>query len=168
ELGTIDPALPKAKRLERLAELTTGPDDGRFTRTIANRIWQRLMGRGIVHPVDQMGEKPWSEDLLDYLANYLSDNGYDLKKLMVHIATSEAYRAQAAPIAKEQAGDDYVFRGPELKRLTAEQFVDAIWMLTGTAPAKPVAPAPIPPFADSTPPERRFVRATLVDCDALM
>src|SRR5262249_37479309 len=111
---------------------------------------------------------PWSEDLLDYLATYLSDNGYDLKKLMVHIATSEAYRAQAVPIAKEQTGEDYVFRGPELKRLTAEQFVDAIWMLTGTAPAKPVAPAPIPPFADSTPQDRRFGRATLVDCDALM
>jgi hypothetical protein len=168
ELGTIDPALPKAKRLERLAELTTSPDNGRFTRTIANRIWHRLMGRGIVHPVDQMGDKPWSEDLLDYLATYLSDNGYDLKKLMVHIATSEAYRAQAVAIAKEQAGEDYVFRGPELKRLTAEQFVDAVWMLTGTAPAKPVAPAPISTFPVDTPPERRFVRATLVDCDALM
>jgi cytochrome c553 len=168
ELGTIDPAPPKAKRLERLAELTTGPDNGRFMRTIANRIWHRLMGRGIVHPVDLMGDKPWSEDLLDYLAAYLSDNGYDLKKLMVHIATSEAYRAQAVAIPKELTGEDYVFRGPELKRLTAEQFVDAIWMLTGTAPAKPVAAAPIPPFPDSTPSERKFVRATLVDCDALM
>jgi len=167
-LGTIDPALPKPKRLERLAELTTSPDNGRFTRTIANRLWHRLMGRGIVHPVDQMGDKPWSEDLLDYLATYLSDNGYDLKKLMVHIATSEAYRAHAVPIATEQSGEDYVFRGPELKRLSAEQFVDAIWMLTGTAPSKPVAPAPIPAFADPTPQERRFVRATLVDCDALM
>jgi hypothetical protein len=168
ELGSIDPALPKAKRLERLAELTTSPDNGRFTRTIVNRIWHRLMGRGIVHPVDQMGDKPWSEDLLDYLATYLSDNGYDLKKLMLHIATSEAYRAQAVPIEKEVTGEDYVFRGPELKRLTAEQFVDAIWILTGTAPAKPIAPAKIPPFDDATPRERRFVRATLVDSDPLM
>src|SRR5262249_31134202 len=111
---------------------------------------------------------PWSEDLLDYLATYLTDSGYDLKKLMVHIATSEAYRAHAVPIAKELTGEDYVFRGPELRRLSAEQFVDAIWMLTGTAPSKPVAPAPIPAFPDSTPQERRFVRATLVDCDALM
>jgi cytochrome c553 len=168
ELGTIDPALPKAKRLERLAELTTSPENGRFTRTIANRIWHRLMGHGIVHPVDLMGDKPWSEDLLDYLATYLSDNSYDLKKLMVHIATSEAYRARAVPIAKEPSGEAYVFRGPELKRLTAEQFVDAVWMLTGTAPSKPVAPVKIPDFADDTPRERRFVRATLVDCDALM
>jgi Protein of unknown function (DUF1553)/Protein of unknown function (DUF1549)/Planctomycete cytochrome C len=168
ELGSIDPALPKAKRLERLAELVTHPDNGRFTRTIANRLWHRLMGRGIVHPVDVMANKPWSQDLLDYLAMSLADNGYDLKKLMEHIATSAAYQSRAIPVAQELAGDEYVYRGPELKRLTAEQFVDAVWMLTGSAPPKPVAPAAIPPFPDSTPPERRLVRATLVDCDALM
>jgi Protein of unknown function (DUF1549)/Protein of unknown function (DUF1553)/Planctomycete cytochrome C len=168
ELGTIDPALPKAKRLERLADLSTHPDNGRFTRTIANRIWHRLMGRGIVHPVDVMANKPWSEDLLDYLAVYLVDNGHDLKKLMEHIATTAAYQSRAASVSQELVGDEYVFRGPELKRLTAEQFVDAVWMLTESAPAKPVAQAAIPPFPESTPPARRLVRATLVDCDALM
>jgi cytochrome c553 len=168
ELGTIDPDLSPAKRLERLAELTTSPENGRFTRTIANRVWHRLMGHGIVHPVDQMEDKPWSADLLDYLATYLSDHEYDLKKLMEHIATSAAYQSRAVPLAKEVPADEYVFRGPELKRLTAEQFMDAVWMLTGTAPPKPVAPAPIPPFPDTTPAERRFVRATLVDCDPLM
>jgi Protein of unknown function (DUF1553)/Protein of unknown function (DUF1549)/Planctomycete cytochrome C len=168
ELGTIDPAQPKAKRLERLAELTTSRDNGRFARTIANRIWHRLMGHGIVHPVDLMGDRPWSEDLLDYLATFLIDNGYDLKKLMEHIATSAAYQARAVPITREQASDEFVYRGPELKRLTAEQFVDAIWMLTGTAPTKPVAPAKLPAFQETTPVERRLVRATLVDCDLLM
>ena len=168
DLGTIDPAAPKAKRLEQLASLVTHPDNGRFTRTMVNRVWHRLMGRGIVHPVDVMGGKPWGEDLLDYLAVYFAENGYDLKKLMAHIATSKAYQSKAVPLAKEFTGEGYVFRGPELKRLSAEQFIDAIWMLTGTAPAKPTAPAKIPVFADSVPKERQFVRATLVDCDALM
>jgi cytochrome c553 len=168
ELGSIDPNQPKAKRLERLAELTTHSDNGRFARTIVNRLWHRLLGRGIVHPVDQMGDKPWSEDLLDYLAAYLVDSNYDLKKLLEHITTSAIYQAQAVPVPKEVPADEYVFRGPEVKRLTAEQFVDAVWILTGTAPAKPVAQAPLPPFPDSTPKERRFVRATLVDADLLM
>lgn len=167
ELGVIDAKAPKAKRLEQLAGLVTHPDNGRFSRTMANRVWHRLMGRGLVHPVDVMGNKPWSEDLLDYLAGYFAENNYDLKKLMAHIATSRAYQSRAVPLAKE-VGDGYVFRGPELKRLSAEQFIDAIWMLTGTAPAKPVAPAAIPPFPDSVPKERQFVRATLVDCDPLM
>ena len=37
------------------------------------------MGRGIVHPVDVMANKPWTEDLLDYLAVYLVDQKYDLR-----------------------------------------------------------------------------------------
>ncbi|MBA4192422.1 MAG: hypothetical protein C0467_31020 [Planctomycetaceae bacterium] len=168
ELGSIDPVLPKAKRLEQLSSLVTHPDNGRFTRTIANRIWHRLMGRGIVHPVDVMGNKPWSEDLLDYLAVYFAENGHDLKKLMEHIVHSQAYQSRTVPLAKEPGGEAYVFRGPELKRLSAEQFVDAVWMLTNTAPAKPIAPAAIPAFTESVPTERRFVRATLVDCDDLM
>lgn len=167
ELGTIDAAAPKAKRLEQLAVLVTHPDNGRFSRTMANRVWDRLMGRGIVHPVDIMGNPPWSADLLDYLAVYFAENNYDLKKLMEHIATSHAYQSKAVPLAKE-IGDGYVFHGPELKRLSAEQFLDAVWMLTGTAPAKPTAPAAVPPFPADVPKERQFVRVTLVDCDPLM
>ena len=46
ELGSIDPSMPRAKRLERLAGLVAHPDNGRFARTIVNRLWQRLFGRG--------------------------------------------------------------------------------------------------------------------------
>ncbi len=74
----------------------THPDNGRFARTIANRIWQRLMGRGIVHPVDVMANEPWSEDLLDYLATYLVDHGYDLKALIEHIVDSRTYQSSPA------------------------------------------------------------------------
>jgi hypothetical protein len=168
ELGAIDAKQPRPKRLEQLAELVTHPDNGRFTRTIANRLWQRLLGRGIVHPVDVMANRPWSEDLLDYLASYLADNGHDVKKLLEHIVTSRAYQSQPAVFAKEPASGDYVFRGPELRRLSAEQFVDAVWMLTKTAPAKAAAPVALPAFTESVPAERRFIRASLVPADALM
>ena len=50
ELGEIDPKASKADRLTQLAGLMTHPDNGRFTRTVVNRVWERLMGRGIVHP----------------------------------------------------------------------------------------------------------------------
>lgn len=168
ELGTIDAKAPKAKRLEQFATLVTHPENGRFTRTIANRIWQRMMGRGIVHPVDMMGNKPWSEDLLDYLATYLVDHRYDLKKLMEHIGTSKIYQARPAVFAKESLGEDYVFRGPELRRLSAEQFFDAIWMLTKTGPTKADAGVSLVPFADSVPADRKLIRASLVKSNALM
>jgi hypothetical protein len=168
ELGEIDAKLPKAKRLEELSRLVTHPENGRFSRTIVNRVWQRLLGRGIVHPVDVMANRPWSEDLLDYLAVYLVDQKYDLKQLIEHIVTSRAYQSRPVVIGQEPAGEDYVFRGPEVKRLTAEQFVDAVWTLTGTAPAKPVAPVRLPDFAEAVPAQHRFVRASLVNSDALM
>jgi hypothetical protein len=168
ELGSIDPSLPRAKRLERLAGLVTHPDNGRFARTIVNRLWQRLFGRGIVHPVDVMANRPWSEELLDYLALYLVDNKYDLKKLLEHIISSQAYQSRSAVLKSETAAEDYVFRGPEVKRMTAEQFLDAIWMITRAGPTKPAAPATPPRFSNETPTERQFIRAALVNADALM
>src|SRR5262249_47436349 len=149
ELGAIDPAQPRARRLERLAGLVTPPDNRRFPRTIANRIWQRLMGRGIVHPVDVMANKPWSEDLLEHLATYLVDHGYDLKALIEHIVESRAYQSSPVVASEGDAADAYVFRGPLVKRRTAEQFLHAVWLITGTAPAKAEAPAHPPCAADS-------------------
>jgi hypothetical protein len=166
ELGSIDGAQPRAARLERLAELVTHPDNGRLPRTIANRIWQRLMGRGIVHPVDVMANEPWSEVLLDYLATYLVDHRYDLKELIGHIVGSHAYQSSAVATTDNDATDGFVFLGPTVKRLTAEQFVDAVWMVTETAPAK--TDAPIRPQCEATAPEHRFVRAALVKSDELM
>jgi hypothetical protein len=166
ELGTIDPAQPRPERLKRLAGLTTHPDNGRFPRTIANRIWQRLMGRGIVHPVDVMANQPWSEDLLEYLAVYLVDHGYDLKALIEHIVGSQAYQAQPAVASSGDSGEDFVFRGPAVKRMTAEQFVDAVWMITHTGPAKADAPVKLP--CEAVAPVHRFVRAALVKSNELL
>jgi hypothetical protein len=168
ELGGIDAKAPKMQRLEQFANLVTHADNGRFPRTIANRLWQRLFGRGIVHPVDMMGNRPWSEDLLDYLGVYLVEQKYDLKKLLEHITTSRTYQAQVALLGKEPLGEEYSFRGPELRRLSAEQFLDAVWTITHTGPVKALAPVAAFPFAAEVPQERRLIRASLVNADALM
>ncbi len=140
ELGQIDAKAAPAERLKQLADLMTHPNNGRFTRTIVNRLWQRLMGRGIVHPLDSMQTPPWNEDLLDYLAVDFAEHGYDIKHTLKLIATSQAYQSVGETV--RAAGDDskYVYGGPRAKRLTAEQFVDAVWQLTGAAPTKFDAP----------------------------
>ena len=53
------------------------------------------MGRGIVHPVDAMHTKPWSEDLLDFLAVQFAKDGYDLRKFLKFVLTSRAYGSQS-------------------------------------------------------------------------
>lgn len=152
ELGQVDPKAPRTERLSQLATLMTHPENGRVTRTIANRLWHRLMGHGIVHPLDSMQSEPWNSDLLDFLASDLQKNGYNLKHTLELIATSDLYQARAE-IVPENTGD-YLFKGPRARRLTAEQFIDAVWQLTGTAPTKmdaPVFRGKLDPKAADTP-----------------
>jgi hypothetical protein len=136
ELGQIDAAAPQPERLQQLAALMTHSENGRFTRTIVNRLWHRLMGRGIVHPVDAMHTEPWSADLLNFLAVDFAEHGYDLKHTLSLIASSDIYQSGTPPVAEEPDNDAYVFHGPLPRRMTAEQFIDAVWQLTGAAPAR--------------------------------
>jgi Protein of unknown function (DUF1553)/Protein of unknown function (DUF1549) len=161
ELGEVDPSASKPERLKQLAGLMTHPDNGRFTRTLVNRLWHRLMGRGIVHPVDAMDTQPWNEDLLDHLAVRFAEDGYDLKKALAHIASSQIYQSEA--IVASQAEDPALFRGPLAKRMSAEQFVDAVWTITGTAPEKPHKA--VPRGGDGA---KKMVRASIVPSDLLM
>jgi mono/diheme cytochrome c family protein len=131
QVGTIDPKLPRAERLKRFAELMTSPANGRLPRNIVNRLWARLMGRGLVEPLDDMDKAAWSPDLLDWLAEDLVAHKYDLKRTIGLIATSAAYQLPAADAPAEGAKEAYVFRGPLPRRLTAEQFADSLSTLTG-------------------------------------
>ncbi|MGV2341601.1 MAG UNVERIFIED_CONTAM: PSD1 and planctomycete cytochrome C domain-containing protein [Planctomycetaceae bacterium] len=149
ELGEVNPGDPRDERLRQLAALMTHPENGRFTRTIVNRIWYRLTGRGIVHPLDAMQSPPWNADLLDYLAVQFADDGYDLKKLVVLIASSAAYQAETA-VRRSSAESANVWQGPFARRLTAEQFIDGVWQLTESAPAAFDAPV-IRVFREASP-----------------
>jgi len=56
-----------------------------------NRIWAKLLGRGLVEPLDDMEKPAWSSDLLDWLAEDLVAHGWDLKHTLGLILTSQAY-----------------------------------------------------------------------------
>ena len=140
ELGSIDAGLSPDARLKQLADLMTDHRNGRFARTIVNRLWAQLMGRGIVHPLDAMHTEPWNEDLLDYLANVLVESGYDLKSVLRLIASSDVYGAESAVLGSGADADEDVFGRRRAHRMTAEQFMDAVWQLTGAGPSKIDAP----------------------------
>lgn len=139
EIGEIDPEASKEVRLAQLADLMTHPENGRVTRTITNRIWGQLMGRGIVHPLDAMQTEPWNEDLLDFLAADFQEHGYDIKHTIRTIVSSHAYQSETEKLEEQPTGE-YTYGGPRAKRLTAEQFTDAIWKITGSAPGSFDAP----------------------------
>jgi mono/diheme cytochrome c family protein len=130
ELGAIDAAAPKAERMKQLAAIVTKPENGRLSRTIVNRLWAQLMGRGIVETVDDMDQLPWSADLLDWLAADFAEHGCDLKRTIGLICTSRAYRLVSVG-APKPGEKQFAFAGPIVKRMSAEQFVDAVWAVTG-------------------------------------
>ena len=86
-----------------------------------------------------MQTEPWNADLLDYLAVYLVDEKFDVKKVLALIAASEAYQSRIEVVEDSQE-QKYKYAGPRSRRLTAEQFLDAVWQITGTAPTKFDAP----------------------------
>ena len=138
ELGEIDGSLPKAERTKRLAEILTSKQDGRLTRTIVNRLWAKFMGYGLVEPVDEMDSPAWNQDLLDWLAEDLAESQYDLKRTMRWILTSRAYQLPPVSLG-EQTDKTFAFHGPAIRRMSAEQFRDAMGALTGVWYEKPAS-----------------------------
>ena len=128
ELGTIDSTLRVDGKLKQLAEYLTAPKNGRLYRTLVNRMWAQFMGRGIVEPVDMMDNEPWSQDLLDWLAaDFVTGKG-DLKQLIFMITTSKTYQLPSVGIKNENdiVSEEYTFKGMHRRRLSAEQFADAV------------------------------------------
>ena len=130
QLGSLDAKAPRPERLKRLAEVVTSPEDGRLSRTIVNRLWARFFGHGLVEPVDEMENPSWNPDLLDWLASDLVEHNYDLKHTIEVMLTSKAYQLPSVP-APQEGDKNFVFRGPTIRRLSAEQFLDALGQITG-------------------------------------
>jgi hypothetical protein len=155
QLGDLDPKVDRSARLKRLAEIITGPKDGRLSRTIVNRLWARFFGRGLVESVDDMEQSAWDQDLLDWLAEDLVAHHYDLKQTIERILTSRGYQLPAVNLGE---GDrkDFVFHGPSVRRLSAEEFRDAFGQITGVWFSKAEFPA-----------VTNEIRASLVAADPL-
>jgi len=130
EMGTVLADATLADRHAAAARFFTDPRNGRVARTIVNRYWQKLFGHGLVEPVDEMDGEPWNADLLDWLASDFTAHGNDLKYLLRLLMTSQTYQLPAA-ISTEQPVKPYVFRGPQVRRLSAEEFADTVSAVTG-------------------------------------
>ena len=86
--------VPEFRPRDELVEIALRDSKDRFfARNIVNRVWARLLGTGIVDPLDQMhsGNPPSHPELLEWLANDLVSHGYDLRRLIQGIVLSEAY-----------------------------------------------------------------------------
>ncbi len=128
DLGKIDSMESRKVKMAQLAEIMVKPENGRLYRTIVNRIWKQMLGRGLVEPADQMDNQPWSQDLLDWMAFDFQKKGGDIKSLIYSIATSKTYQTKSVGLKdpNDIVLQNYSFRGSLRKRITAEQFSDIV------------------------------------------
>ena len=131
ELAREGPAAKDLAARDRLAALITAPENERFAQVLANRLWKRYMGRGLVEPVDdwEKGEATHPE-LLRYLGRELVRSGYNLKHLARLILQSHAYQRAVDPDLKEP---DPLYTAHARRRLSAEQVVDSLFLAAGKA-----------------------------------
>ncbi len=138
EYDDVSPDAAYARRLYSVSRLVTSPQNPRFARTMVNRFWHKLMGRGLIEPVDDYAATPANAELLDWLAYDFMAHDYDLKRMIRLLMTSKAYQLRSITETVEEqraAGKaSTVFVGPPLRRLTSEQYHDGICRLTGHWP----------------------------------
>ncbi len=137
-----EPADDPIDRRRALAKWLTGKSNPWLARNVANRYWGYLFGKGLVNPIDDLREtNPASNpDLLDALATEFVKEGFDLKKLLRLILTSRTYQLSALPTPDNRLDATFFTHYP-LKRLTAEQMLDAVNAATGTVEKFPLLPS---------------------------
>ncbi|MCG3179114.1 MAG: hypothetical protein BIFFINMI_01445 [Phycisphaerae bacterium] len=118
---------------EAFADWLVSPDNPWFARCQANRIWYRLMGRGLVQEPDDFraGNPPSHPELLDWLASELVKSKFDSVHLYRLILNSTTYQLSSVPGPGKAAGPE-LFAAYRLRRLEAEVLIDALCQITGT------------------------------------
>ena len=120
--------VPQYSRRAQLLDIAlSGDDRSYFSKSIVNRIWYRTFGYGLVMPLDQMHpSNPASHPkLLDFLAQDMSDNGYDLNRLIRALVLTQAY-ARVSRYDGENRPPQMWFAVANVKPLTPQQYAAAL------------------------------------------
>ena len=114
----------------RFAAWLTTSDNRQFARNIANRMWKKVMGVGLVEPIDdfQEGNIPAIPELLEHLTDEMLRLNFDLREFVRLLVSTETYQ-NVAVIYDPTAAEPHRYAGPALKRMTAEQLWDSLLTL---------------------------------------
>ncbi len=129
-----DPRVP-------LADWLTAPSNPWFAKLVANRLWKHFLGRGLVEPEDDLRSTnpATNEPLLDWLAQQVVANRYDLKQVMRLILNSRVYQLTADPNDTNR-DDEQNFSHHHVRRIPAEVLLDAISEVTDSPEPFPGRP----------------------------
>lgn len=117
--------------LQSFADWMTSPENPRFTTVIANRMWKKAFGIGLIEPVDEMTDSTVASNpaLMDYLSQLMIEKQYSLKSFLRVLYNTDTYQ-RAATTNEVPLGETYHFTGPTLRRMSAEQIWDSLVTLS--------------------------------------
>ncbi len=122
---SVDLLPSDGSRRERLAEWVTSPRNPYFARAAVNRVWALLTGRPLVEPVDNLESDTPAPPALAVLADDFAAHGFDLRRLVRVIASSEVYRLDSACPGAGEA-EEKAWAVFPLTRLRPEQVVGGV------------------------------------------
>ena len=108
----------------------TSPDNPRFAKTIANRMWKKAFGVGLIEPVDDMTDDSQASnpELMKFLIAEMKRVDFDLKEFQRIIFNTRTWQRQAYE-REIDFSQPYYFPAPILRRMTAEQAWDSLLTL---------------------------------------
>ena len=127
----------KAGGRKELAEWVTSKTGEQFASVAANRMWKRVMGRGVYEPVDEYKETKQLHhpELMGTLIGLMVELDYDLRAFQKVLLNTKTFQFVPNPQpSKVPGGDD--FHGRQLTRLSAEQLWDSLITLASGDPDK--------------------------------
>ncbi len=148
---TLNP-FPKNAPNNRLgfAQWLVAKDNPLTARTVVNRVWAQIFGRGLVEPLGDMGTQsipPIHRELLDYLAlDLMHEKNWSIKSLIKDMVLSSTYKQSSSLKSKDAQKDPenyYLARGPRF-RLSAEQIRDQALTVSGLLSNKMFGPSVMP------------------------
>jgi len=118
------------ERREVFADWVTSDENPYFAKVIANRLWRRTFGHGLVDPVDDWSEKTKGShpEVLNYIERVMKGVGYrtrDFERILYH---TRLFQRQVSPV-EATPGMDHDFVGPQLRRMSAEELYDSFTVL---------------------------------------
>ena len=134
-LGAGTAVLPAgADYREALAAWLPSPANPAFGRNLANVVWSHFFGLGIVEPVDdvRVSNPPSNPELLQYLGEKLSRDGYDIKPLVREICNSRTWQLSTQRNDSNRLDERHFSHG-KVRRMRAEVLLDCISQVTETA-----------------------------------
>lgn len=137
-MGAEAAVSPSEHPSESFAKWLTSPQNPRFTLVMANRLWKKAFGIGLIEPIDNLKDHTVASnpELMTYLEELFRRKDYDMKSYLSAIFKSKTYQ-RAASLEEVPPGTPYYFPGPILRRMSAEQVWDSIVSLIKENPDAP-------------------------------